>query len=349
MKLAAQDLQNVVKVLSAIKTEHLTFAGSLAYAVSPNIIGSVLCPEIGTFGVGAEKFGQVVSRLSGEIDVKLLNGLGIEELNPTLIAKVLIKGKGHKLTLPILAAPQIPKIVLPLTAIATLAMTDFLAMITYASSASDDQIHAYTGSVLVSADGQIMRIAGSDGKRIAWVEGKATSQFSFTMPVQVIQALKNLRGEVISVYQDSTSLYFRCGSVTIIARQLAKDFPNYNSIIPKDFTTIVSLPAAQMKEALRRVYPLVDNETGKCQLKIDSNRVTINVSGISGSAEDSIEAESIESDPLFDEMEFVVNHAFLQDFFNEVSGNVLLKANDSGAPIYFECGAKKLLCMTQRS
>jgi DNA polymerase III sliding clamp (beta) subunit (PCNA family) len=351
MKVPATQLKDVVKVLGTVKVDSLIFAGSLAYAVGMNITVGVICPDMGTFGVSAEKFSQIAGRLDDEIDISLLNGLGKVETNPELISKLQLKRKQSKLTIPILAAPQIPKITLPLNAVCVLDTKQFNEMVNYAASASESgQQFSYTGSVLLSSSGQTLSAYGTDGKRMGIVDTpSAASPFSFIMPVQVIQATKALRGDVVTIYQDATNLYFKSGPAIIVARQLAKEFPNCNSIIPKTFSIISKIAAQDMKEALRRIEPIVDKENDRITLTIGSTNVILNAVGNNGSGEDAIPAISIESDPLFDTFKFGIKLHQLQEFFNEVSGDVLLNANSEGQPIYLEAGAKRLLCASLKT
>ncbi len=347
MRVAAQTLKELTRILNTIKTDSLIFAGPTAYAVSQNITVSVICPDMGTFGIGAEKFGQIVARLDGDVDLVLLNGLGKEESNVELASKLQLKNKRSKLTIPLIAAPQVPKIILPNTPVAVLDLKQFNELAGYAASASDAGEagqFSYSGAILLSGSGQKISAVGTDGRRLAVMDAEnAAPQFSFIMPVQVIPVIKALRGDAISVYQDSTNLYFQSGGATIIARQLAKTFPSHESIIAKSFSIKSKIPAQEMKEALRRVGPIVD-ENGRITLTVTDTNVIINTVGNLGSAEDEIPATSIESDPLFDTFKFGIKHHQLLEFFDEVSGDVVLNANAEGQPIFLEAGARRLLC-----
>jgi DNA polymerase III sliding clamp (beta) subunit (PCNA family) len=351
MKVPATQLNEITRILNTVKADSLVFAGSAAYAVGTNITACVHCPDIGVFGVGAEKFSQVTARLDGDIDITLLNGLGKEEVNEPLVTQIAIKSKRSKFKLPIIASPQVPKIVLPGNPVAVLDLKQFNEIVSYAASASETgQQFSYTGAINLSGNGQRISAVGTDGRRLAVIDAEnAAPQFSFIMPVQVIPVIKALRGDTVSVYQDSASLYFQSGGATIIARQLAKTFPSHESIIAKSFSIKSKIPAQEMKEALRRVAPVVDPESDRVLLTVSDTNVIINTVGNLGSAEDEIPATSIESDPLFDTFKFAIKHHQLLEFFDEVSGDVVLNANSEGQPIYLEAGARKLLCASLKS
>jgi DNA polymerase III sliding clamp (beta) subunit (PCNA family) len=350
VKIAAQILKEATRILNTVKADSFSFAGSAVYAVSQNITVCVHCPDIGVFGVGSEKFSQIIARLDGDLDISLLNGLGSEELNQTLTTQIVIKAKRSKLKLPLLAAPQVPKIILPNSAVAVLDLKQFNEMVSYAASASETrQNFSYTGAINLSGNGQKISAVGTDGKRLAVIDVENPApRFSFIMPVPVIPVIKALRGETVSVYQDTTNLYFQSGGATIVARQLAKTFPSHESIIAKSFSIRSKIPVQEMKDALRRIQPVVA-ENDIITLTVTDTQCILYVVGNLGTAEDEIPATSIESDPLFDTFKFAIKHHQLQDFFNEVSGDVVLNANAEGAPIYLEAGARKLLCASLKS
>lgn len=72
MKVQAAQLQNIAKVLGTVKAEQFLFAGQNAYSIGQNIQVIVLLPnELGTFGVSADRFKQLVDRLAGEVEIYL--------------------------------------------------------------------------------------------------------------------------------------------------------------------------------------------------------------------------------------------------------------------------------------
>lgn len=160
-----------------------------------------------------------------------------------------------------------------------------------------------------------------------------------------------LDGDKTSIFQDQSSIYFESNGVLIIARQLARNFPQIDNAIPKSFIIKVLVKSEDTKNALRLASPLTDKDNSVVNLTLTSDSCTITVQGKSGNAETSCPAEQIHPDPMFEQIppyQCTVNHDYLADFFESVSGDVIMGISAEKAPLYLECGNKKLLAMVQK-
>jgi DNA polymerase III sliding clamp (beta) subunit (PCNA family) len=165
MRVSSQILKELARKLSSVSADLWVFVGSSAFSVGQNITVSATSPAIGTFAINAEKANQVFGRLESDVDLTLLNALGKEEANEPLVSKLQIKSKRSKFTIPVVAAPQVPKIVVPDKDPIKIDVAGLMDMLKFAGSAAEkDQMHNYTGSCQLSGSGQKVVAVGTNGK-----------------------------------------------------------------------------------------------------------------------------------------------------------------------------------------
>lgn len=345
MRLASQVLRELARKLSSVSCDSWVFAGPSAFSVGQNITVRATCPEIGTFGINAEKANQVFGRLEGDVDLTLLNALGKEETNEPLISKMQLKGKRTKFTLPVIAAPQVPKIIVPDKDPIKIDVAGLMDMLKFAGSGSEkDASFNYTGSCQLSGSGQKVVAVGTNGRILMLSEVTSPAKFpTLLLPAQVIQTIKGFTG-LKFISEDNTNLYFQYDDFVIIARRLAKDFPDWARLIPTAHSLKVSVKADEMRNSLKQLAPLVD-ESNKISLTIDNKQVTMAVMGSHGAAETVLPVAPFSDDP-FDEplgLKFLIRMDYFATYFDNVSGEVSIAATTEGAPLFLECGDKKLL------
>lgn len=331
MKIPAKDLKTILRSLSAVSSDSLLFAGREVYAVGQNITVIVGLPvDLGTFGIGTEKFVQIVNKLEGDIDLAAAE-------------KLVIKSGRSRFTLPVTTEIHIPAVQIPHDSV-EIPFAGMVEMLDFASQACKNEVFNYTGSVLFTSE----RAVGTDGNKLMLMDGGAFHCPQILIPFPVIRTLKTFVGGTVRIGEDATNLYFSIGQATIIARKLAKTFPAYESIVPKTFQSKHEIKASDMIQALRRIHPLLD-EDKRILLTMNSDSCILTLTSAHGSAEDRLEAEQLEPDPVFEpcEVRFSVDSEALTDFYEEVEGETIFCGNGPANPIWIEAGNKKLLCSSK--
>jgi DNA polymerase III sliding clamp (beta) subunit (PCNA family) len=339
MQTTSQTLRELARKLSSVASDLWVFAGSSAFSVGENITVRATCPAIGTFAINAEKANQVFGRLDGNVDLTLLNGLGKEEVNETLVSKLQIKNKRSKFTIPLVAAPQIPKIVVPDKDPIKIDVAGLMDMLKFSSSGSEKNASFnYTGSVQLSGSGQKVTSVGTNGRILMLTEVPSPAKFpTLLLPAQVIQTIKGFAG-LKFISEDSTNLYFQYDDFVIIARRLAKEFPDWTKLIPETYAIKVTVKADEMRGSLIR-------------LTINNNEVTMSVMGSHGAAETVLPVAPFSDDPFEEPLgiKFILRMDYLSTYFDNVSGDVTIAAQSEGQPLFFECIEKKLLIASQKA
>jgi DNA polymerase III sliding clamp (beta) subunit (PCNA family) len=346
MKVPASFLKQIARTLSTHSTKIL-FADNKAYAVGDTItvvlnLGTNVLSS-STFAVDAQKFKEVVNRFDGEVDVEVTENL------------FKLKHKRSKIELPVVKDPIIPNIA-QLAGGQTLNTKDLTAMLQFVQQASEksDQ-YSYAGVIsLMSRSGQLTAVA-TDGKRVAIALGCPTTSFQpllLPFPILgILRALAPLSASATTILSDESNIQVRFGDVLVIARQLARPFPNWESIIPQTFNLKISVKAVDMKQCLGDVKATVDPETQRLNLTIRQNLLIMETNS-QGKAETSCLSTPIESDIFEEPLDYklVVNHGFLADFFDACDGDVIIGVNSETLPLYLESnkGERRLVCLTQK-
>lgn len=114
---------------------------------------------------------------------------------------------------------------------------------------------------LDSDDPVALKLVATDGHRLSLIEKALpeVTKFGFEkgviIPRKGMQELSRLleEGEQVQVaFQENTAI-FRKGESTLIMRLIDGDFPDYNTVIPKDCKRVLELERSRFMEMLRRM------------------------------------------------------------------------------------------------
>jgi DNA polymerase III sliding clamp (beta) subunit (PCNA family) len=353
MVIDSKTLKALIKSLGTSKSDSLLVDTDNGRLISqePDITvvvqSDVLKASQGAFSVNARKFGTVVNRMSKDIDITI-SGSSITLKS----AKAKIDIEVKKAKLPPLAAPK---------DVRSLPLNEVKSLLSFSLSAASTNKAAATGGViqLISESQGIeeekivgMRAAGTDDKRIAFQSSSVEmdgSGFRYLIPIPAVAVINGMSGDALQVAESTSHFYFSDGQIMAFAAKLNKQFPDYQSFIPKSFTFAGSVRAEELKESLRLIDPMVEvieaNGTRPVKFHFLDGNLNISTVGTGSRAEDAIDFHQETPDPMFEEAEFtsVLDHGFVMAFVSSVSGDILFKANTPQQPILFESGDKKYL------
>lgn len=147
----------------------------------------------------------------------------------------------------------------------------------------------------------------------------------------VLEAKKILDSETGDIFIGfgSGEVVFRAGNAALYVREIDEEYPDYESVIPGDFTREFAVDATELLEGMRRVLPLTDPNILTVKLEVRPETLIISSANPqAGSGETTVYAD-YEGEP------FVVgfNHRYLLDSASAVeSQQILLKMTEPGAP-----------------
>lgn len=332
-------LKRSLKILSHVGAKTV-FDNLTISAVGLNLMGKINLDTGVTGAVATDKLAAVVSQLSGDVSISRTDGIEIKSGRA--------KYKLAEEPMPVQRFPETPenKISLPLTT--------FRDLISFAATASDSsKLYDYSGAVWVNI-GKTLEAAGTDGKRLALAfaplsGGEASAPL--LIPSIAVGIIRELSGDEIVIRDSESVLFFESEGVVVGAKKLAKKFPDPHYPL-ENFspTRKIKFDAANLRDALKRISPLMENDRVKITLNSDTMKLAA-YGNIAGDAEDFLPIETSMPDPLFDQippLELKSNARHLLDFLGGVKGSVNLEAANSSSPILLVSGNFKTLIAAVR-
>lgn len=186
-----------------------------------------------------------------------------------------------------------------------------------------------------------MTMAATDGHRLALVERKVETpelkgEVSVLIPRKALSSLRRLaeeggEGGRVELSKDESHLFFVLGSRVLAARQLTGQFPNYESVLPKENGKVVELNREAFEAVVRRVALLADDRMHGIRLALGKNQIEVSAASPEyGEAKEVVEAQYNQEG-----VQIGFNADYVLDFLGAVSASnsirVQLKDGESAA------------------
>lgn len=247
-------------ILLEIGTDLTVRATNLEAGVEIAVPGEV--GEKGTVAVPAGILSQTLRAVSGDRVTLRMEGanLHIESRG----SKTLIKAVLHD-EFPHISASKDTKRTVSL---AREPLLNALQSVAYAASTS--MIRPELGSVYMKVEEGKLTAVATDSFRLAEkttdASGKGDDEVLIPLKhvQEMIHLLEKTSEESVSLFIDESQLLLTAGSIRFVSRVVDGTFPNYKEIIPKSFTTEVTVLKGDFAEALRkaRVFSGTDQYVG---------------------------------------------------------------------------------------
>lgn len=344
VKILAKLLKPAIKTLAMSGSEHIMWdvpAGVLV-SIGPDFTVVLVNPAFAdangpTIGLNSRQTSSAANRLSGEVEISFE------------LVTLVVKSARTSFELPTVKyeAPKIENIDAP----AKLPLAELKSVLAYASTATDTkQKFAFQGAIWFGDN----KAVASTGQRLAVID--TSFHLDMLFPATAVSAVRELDGEEVWIGQSDVSVFASVGddkiSTTIIARKLAREFPTWRNAIPAEFKFEGIVKAEEAKQVLLNVAPLGSKiDTPKLSLAFSADSIVMKSVSDGATAEDSLPFRLVAPDGVLEEFRGVqtrINYTHLVGFLESVSGDVIVKGGDSRSPLWFECGAKKLLVATTK-
>ena len=130
-----------------------------------------------------------------------------------------------------------------------------------ARAASRDETRPHLTGVLVSAQGQELRMVATDSYRLSVKETALEQPLEGTLeanvPARTLQELTRIASpteeDEIEVVALQNQVIFRFGDVTLSSRLVEGRFPNYRQLLPDTFEHELRVSASELLEVVRRI------------------------------------------------------------------------------------------------
>lgn len=154
-------------------------------------------------------------------------------------------------------------------------------------SASADTTRPALSGVLLRPEAEGFLLVATDGFRLSLkhhkVEGvKAKEERSFIVPARVFRELMSIKEEKreIEMYTapNTNQILFRQGDTLLIGRLIEAEFPNFEKIIPSDFSLSVSFEREELLSAVKICSIFARDSANIVKLAIQKDRITVSSS-----------------------------------------------------------------------
>jgi len=215
------------------------------------------------------------------------------------------------------------------------------------AAAADDSRPVLTGILVKVADSQATLVA-TDGFRLSEVKGttvrSAKDEKPLVIPAAAFLEVEKLLGgsgeEEAAVYlsEDKNQLIFDLVSVQLATRLIESEFPDYEKILPTEFTLKASLDKEEFLRAVRTAAIFSQRDGQTVHLTFEDKSLTVEAQSAEiGEGREKIPA-SIEGDGL----KIAFNAVFLKEGLEAVNDQeIIFEAKDSLSPIKLSSADQK--------
>ncbi|MEX1012013.1 MAG: DNA polymerase III subunit beta [Balneolaceae bacterium] len=187
---------------------------------------------------------------------------------------------------------------------------------------SNDDLRPAMMGVYFDLDSEGSKFVATDGHRLVKYRNRELTSkdpLSFIVPDKALNlVLKALDGEECELTVSSDHVRFRSGNTIVITRLINEQYPNYESVIPRENDKVLRIDKDQMLATVRRVSIFSSSTTRQIRLELNPDKMTIRAEDLDMSSE---AKETIACEYAEDSMEIGFNARYLADVLNNVDGD----------------------------
>jgi len=199
-------------------------------------------------------------------------------------------------------------------------------------AASPDSERPALSGVLIKEEEDGFLLVATDGYRLSLkkqaLQGvkktRAEEDVSMLVPARVIKELvqmeKDGEGDVkVYAAREKNQIIFVQNETTLVGRLIEAEFPDYEKIIPTDFSTKTILEKEALQKAIKAGYVFARQTAGIIKLAIEKNRVLVSANAPSVGKN----LVEVESKTVGEENEIAFNARYLLDFLSNSSSETI--------------------------
>jgi DNA polymerase-3 subunit beta len=169
-----------------------------------------------------------------------------------------------------------------------------LAIDQVARAVARDDDRPVLSSVLVSGQGQSLRLVATDSYRLSIrelrLDAPLPEPFEANVPARALQeaarALQSQDADTMGLHVTDSLIALRAGGAWVFSRLVAGHFPNYRQLLPETSEHNLRLPRAELLDAVRRVG-VVAQKGGALRLSLSPGQMVVSArtSDVGGASE----------------------------------------------------------------
>jgi len=151
---------------------------------------------------------------------------------------------------------------------------------------ADDELRPVMGGIFVEASTDKITFVASDAHKLVKyqrTDAHADSNASFILPKKPASLLKNiLPREVgpVTVEFDDKNAFFILSDYKVVCRLVEGNYPNYNSVIPKNNPRKITIDRLEFYNILKRVSVFSNQASNLIKLQLKGNQIVVSAQDI---------------------------------------------------------------------
>jgi DNA polymerase III subunit beta len=151
---------------------------------------------------------------------------------------------------------------------------------------ADDELRPVMGGIFVEASTEKITFVASDAHKLVKYErsdAKADDSSSFILPKKPASLLKNILPKetgMVAVEFDDRNAFFTLSDYKVVCRLVEGNYPNYNSVIPRNNPRKVTIDRVELYNILRRVSVFSNQASNLIKLQFAPNQITVSAQDI---------------------------------------------------------------------
>jgi DNA polymerase III subunit beta len=188
------------------------------------------------------------------------------------------------------------------------------------ASSNDDSRPVLTGVYFYSRSGEITAVA-TDSYRLAEnALGKSKLNVNFLVPSTAIndalRIISDSDKEVVITHDDQ-QVSFEIGDVSLVARLIEGNYPDYRKLIPNKFSTVSKLSRSDFVNIAKVSSLFARESAGSITIKADKNEKQVSINAIASQIGENTAAASAE---VSGDGEVTLNSRYLIEALSAISG-----------------------------
>ena len=163
------------------------------------------------------------------------------------------------------------------------------------------------------------KFVATDGYRLVEYTNRnitASNDIDFIVPDKALSLIqKTSHAESCEVTVTNDHARFKSGNNIVITRLINEQYPNYDSVIPRDNDKFLTISKEQMIATVRRVAVFSSTTTRQIRLQLETDKLTIRAEDLDMSSE---AKETIDCDYSSDGLEIGFNAKYLGDVISNI-------------------------------
>jgi DNA polymerase-3 subunit beta len=197
---------------------------------------------------------------------------------------------------------------------------------------ADDELRPVMGGIFIEASAEKINFVASDAHKLVRyqrTDAHAETDSSFILPKKPASLLRNVlpkeEGNVLVEFDDKNA-FFELTEYKVVCRLVEGNYPNYNSVIPRNNPRKITIDRVEFYNTLKRVSVFSNQASNLVKLHLTGNQMVVSAQDIDFSISAN---ERIKCLYEGEEMEIGFKSVFLLEILSNISSqNVIIELAD---------------------